>query len=140
LSREIRESRATVSHGALPEVFGNEERLKLLFQNLIDNAIKYRGTAVPQIEIAATSDAEDWVFSVRDNGIGIDRKYWDNLFTPFKRLHGSEIPGAGLGLAICKKIVERHEGRIWIESEAGRGSTFLFTLPIEAGCNGRCNE
>jgi light-regulated signal transduction histidine kinase (bacteriophytochrome) len=109
---------------------GDVDRLKVLFQNLIDNAIKFRSTAAPQIEIAATADAEGWIFSVRDNGIGIDRKYWHNLFAPFKRLHGPEIPGAGLGLAICKRIVETHEGRIWIESEAGKGATFLFTLPI----------
>jgi two-component system, chemotaxis family, sensor kinase Cph1 len=132
LNRDIRESGAMVSHGELPEVFGDLERLQMLFQNLIDNAIKYRGEAVPRIEIAAAANGEEWIFSVRDKGIGIDPTYWPSLFDPFKRLHGSEIPGVGLGLAICKKIVETHGGRIWIESEAGAGATFLFTVPIEA--------
>jgi len=135
LDRDIRESGATISHGPLPEVLGDAERLKTLFQNLIDNAIKFRDDAPPQIEIQAKADSDDWTFSVRDHGIGIDRKYWRDLFTPFKRLHGSDIPGVGMGLAICRTIVETHGGRIWIESPAGGGTAFLFTVPIEALTN-----
>jgi len=132
LDHEIRESKAAISFGALPQVEGDGERLRMLFQNLIDNALKYRGAAAPRIEIEAARDHGDWVFSVTDNGTGIDPKYWPTLFVPFKRLHGSEIPGAGLGLAIAKKIVTTHGGRIWIESEPGKGSKFLFTLPAES--------
>jgi chemotaxis family two-component system sensor kinase Cph1 len=133
LDAEIRESEAVISHGALPGVSGDGERFTLLFRNLIDNALKYRSAEAPRIGIQAEQKAEDWVFSVQDNGIGIDQKYWDGLFTPFKRLHGAEIPGVGLGLVICRRILETHGGRIWIESKAGRGARFLFSLPIETG-------
>jgi two-component system, chemotaxis family, sensor kinase Cph1 len=132
LDREISESGAVISHAALPDVWGEGERLRVLFRILIDNALKYRSAATPQIDIRAKRDAESWIFSVTDNGIGIDPKYWQDLFTPFKRLHGSEIPGAGLGLATCRKILETHRGRIWIESEPGTGTTFLFSLPAES--------
>lgn len=132
LDREVQECGAVILHDPLPEVLGDGERLKALFQNLIDNALKYRGAAAPRIEVRAEANSGHWVFSVHDTGIGIDRKYWPTLFTPFKRLHGSEIPGVGLGLVICRKIVETHGGRIWIESQVGVGTTFLFTLPIEA--------
>jgi chemotaxis family two-component system sensor kinase Cph1 len=133
LEREVRACGAIISHDPLPEVCGDADRLKALFQHLIDNGLKYRSALAPRIEIQAEPDSDDWVFSVRDNGIGIDQKYWHTLFTPFKRLHGSEIPGVGFGLAICRKIVETHGGRIWIESPATGGTTFLFTLPKEAG-------
>jgi light-regulated signal transduction histidine kinase (bacteriophytochrome) len=131
LDREMRECSAAVTHGQLPEVSGDGERLKTLFQNLIDNALKYKSESAPRIDVQAKLDSDRWIFSVKDNGIGIDPKYWPALFTPFKRLHGSEIPGTGLGLAICKRIVETHGGRIWIESEPGCGTTFLFTLPAD---------
>lgn len=131
LDRTIQEQNARVTHGALPQVQGDSERLALLWRNLIDNAIKYRGPMAPQIDIQAKLDCDEWIFSVTDNGIGIDSKYWRDLFAPFKRLHGSEIPGTGLGLAICRRILETHRGRIWIDSEPGRGTTFLFTLPID---------
>lgn len=131
LDSELQECGGTVTHGELPEISGDGERLKTLFQNLIDNALKYRGDAAPRIDVQARLDGDKWIFAVKDNGIGIDPKYWSALFTPFKRLHGSEIPGTGLGLAICKRIVETHGGRIWIESEPGRGTTFLFALPAE---------
>jgi chemotaxis family two-component system sensor kinase Cph1 len=114
-------------------VSGDVDRLKALFRNLIDNALKYTDATAPRINIQVKPNSGDWIFSVRDNGIGIDQKYWHDLFTPFKRLHGSEIPGVGLGLVICRKIVETHGGRIWIESPAGGGTAFLFTLPKEAG-------
>jgi len=137
LDREVRESNAVISCGAdaghpLPQVQGDGELLRVLFRNLIDNALRYRGDAAPHIEIEATLDRDHWVFSVSDNGIGIDPKYLPDLFAPFKRLHGSEIPGTGLGLAICKRIIAAHGGRIWIESEPGKGSRFLFTLPAES--------
>ncbi len=131
LAREAGEAGATITHGPLPRVQGDSDRLTSLFRNLLDNALKYRGSHAPQIEIQAKQGSGDWLFSVRDNGIGIDRKYWDGIFTPFSRLHGAEIPGVGLGLAICQKIVDAHCGIIRIESVVGSGSTFFFTLPAE---------
>jgi two-component system, chemotaxis family, sensor kinase Cph1 len=131
LEPEIRKTGAVVVHGALPSVVGDLRRLTELFRNLVGNALKYRGSCVPRIEINASQNSHDWLFSVRDNGIGIDQKYWDGLFVPFRRLHGSEIPGIGLGLAICRKIVEAHRGSIRIESEVGHGAAFVFTLPVE---------
>lgn len=133
LESEIRDAGAVLVPGELPSVLGDVRRLTELFRNLIGNALKYRGAAVPRIEIGATRDSDDWIFSVRDNGVGIDPKYWDGLFVPFHRLHGSEIPGIGLGLAICRKIVEAHRGSIRVESEVGHGTAFLFTLPVEEG-------
>jgi len=99
-----------------------------LFQNLIGNAIQYRKTLRPQIHISATRRDDCWVFAVRDNGIGIRPQYCDCIFEPFRRLHGKERPGSGLGLSICKEIVERHGGRIWVESEIHKGSTFYLAF------------
>ncbi len=105
-------------------------QLVQLFQNLISNAVKYRSNKPPEIDIKAEAKNGDWVFSVHDNGIGIDPKQADRIFTIFQRLHTpEEYPGTGMGLAICKKIVTRHNGRIWIESELNKGSTFFFTMP-----------
>jgi chemotaxis family two-component system sensor kinase Cph1 len=105
-------------------------QLEQLFQNLIGNAIKFRGEKRPQIHIGVVRRHAEWEFSIRDNGIGIDPKEVDRIFIIFQRLHTQEeYPGVGMGLAICKRIVERHGGRMWVESEVGSGSTFYFTLP-----------
>ncbi len=129
LQAAIAESGALVTSDLLPTVAVEEVLLMQLFQNLISNSIKYRGKDTPRIHISAERDGEGWLFAVRDNGIGIDPEDADRVFGMFKRLHGSEIPGTGIGLAICKKVVERQGGRIWVESEAGRGATFKFTIP-----------
>jgi light-regulated signal transduction histidine kinase (bacteriophytochrome) len=125
----IRDTGASVDYTPLPTVIGNWEHLSTLFRNILANSLHYRGPDPPCVTISAERDGNDWRFAVRDNGIGIDTKYHDLIFAPFQRLHGSEKPGAGLGLATCQRIVERHGGRIWVESAIGDGSTFFFTLP-----------
>jgi len=134
LQMAIKESRATITHDTLPTVSGNETRLGQVLQNLLGNALKFRGTEPPRIHVSAQRRDNFWVFSVRDNGIGIDPQYIGRLFQVFQRLHTStEYPGTGMGLAICKKIVERHGGRIWAESLPDQGTTFFFTLlPISS--------
>jgi light-regulated signal transduction histidine kinase (bacteriophytochrome) len=126
----IEEGRAAIVHDQLPNVSGDFGQLVQLLQNLISNAIKYRGPAPPQIFVKAERNDSRWLFSIEDNGIGFDPQHYDRLFIPFKRLHGVEIPGVGLGLAICRSIVERHGGRIWAESRPGEGAVFRFTLPF----------
>jgi len=128
LEGAIRDSDAVIEASGLPEVAIPELHLIQLLQNLISNAIKYRGTGPPRIQIQAHRDGPRWRFSVRDNGIGIEPQYLTQIFGVFKRLHGQEYEGTGIGLAMCQKIVERNGGRIWVESEPGNGSTFLFTL------------
>jgi light-regulated signal transduction histidine kinase (bacteriophytochrome) len=130
LQTAIQHSGATVTSGPLPTVVAKEGMLTQIFQNLIGNSIKYRSEAAPTIHISAERTAEGWLFSVRDNGIGIDPADAKLVFGMFKRLHGKEIPGTGIGLALCRKVVERHGGRIWVESEMGRGATFKFTIPM----------
>ncbi len=105
--------------------------LTQLFQNLIGNSIKYRSEPVPRIHVSAERTAEGWMFAVSDNGIGIDPADADHIFGMFKRLHGKEIPGTGIGLALCRKVVDRLGGRIWVESAAGQGAVFKFTIPTE---------
>jgi PAS domain S-box-containing protein len=131
LDGAIRDGSASVTHDALPMVMADETQLVQLFQNLVGNAIKYQGSSVPRVHITATEVAVGQCqFSVRDNGLGIDPQYFERIFGMFQRLHNRDaFSGTGIGLAICKKIVERHGGRISVESEPGRGSTFLFTLP-----------
>lgn len=132
LAASIAESEAAITHDPLPQVWIENRSLFLLLQNLIGNAIKYRSEALLRIHISAESAGEDWLFSVKDNGIGIAPQYHDRIFGIFKRLHGKEIPGTGIGLAICHRIVQGHGGRIWVESEPGAGSVFRFTLPKES--------
>jgi light-regulated signal transduction histidine kinase (bacteriophytochrome) len=126
----IRESQAVITNEDFPAVNADASQLVQLFQNLLANAIKFRGEDIPRIHVSVRDDEREWVFSVRDNGIGIDPHHADRVFVIFQRLHTrEEYPGTGIGLAVCKRIVERHKGRIWFESEPGKGSTFSFTIP-----------
>jgi PAS domain S-box-containing protein len=130
LKAAVSESGARITHDPLPSIFGNYSQLLRVLQNLIQNAIKFRGDDPPQIRISAVKDKNEWTFSVKDNGIGIEFRYLDRIFVIFQRLHSmDEYDGTGMGLAIVKKIIERHGGRIWAESEPGMGTTFFFTLP-----------
>jgi PAS domain S-box-containing protein len=134
LAEAIRESQAEVSGGDLPSVRADGTQLVQLFQNLIGNAIKFRAGQPPRVRVEAEPDGEFWRFQVRDNGIGIDERYHDRLFVIFQPLHDrQEYPGTGIGLAICKRIVERQGGRIWLQSAPGRGTTVFFTLPAVGG-------
>jgi two-component sensor histidine kinase len=130
LATTIEETGAEISISALPVVRGDPVPLVHLFQNLLSNALKYRSAETPRIKIDVTEDTDYWRFSVEDNGIGIPKEFHAQIFGIFKRLHDrTEYPGTGIGLAICQKIVERSGGRIWVESEPGQGSKFIFTLP-----------
>ncbi len=129
LTDAISRNNAAITRDPLPNIRGDETQLGQLFQNLLANAIKFRGAEPPRIHIGVEPRGEHCVFSIRDNGIGISPNYIESIFMPFKRLHTkSKYPGSGIGLAICKKIVEHHQGRIWVESKEGEGSTFFFTL------------
>ena len=130
LGQGVAESGAVVTHDPLPSVLADAGQLEQLLQNLVGNAIKFRGTHKPRIHIGVQAQAADWKFSVRDNGIGIDPMFAERIFEMFQRLHSiGKYAGSGVGLAICKKIVERHAGRIWVASAEGQGATFYFTLP-----------
>jgi light-regulated signal transduction histidine kinase (bacteriophytochrome) len=129
---EIERSNAIITFDDLPALMADLGQLGQLFQNLVGNALKFQGEEPPRIHVAVRREERNWVFSVRDNGIGIDPKYKDRIFVIFQRLHTMETyAGTGIGLSICKKIVERHGGRIWVESEPGKGSTFCFTIPAK---------
>jgi chemotaxis family two-component system sensor kinase Cph1 len=131
LSAAIRQSGAAITQDSLPPVRADCGQLAQLFQNLLGNALKYRAERTPQIHIGCDVQDGYWQFSVRDNGIGIDPQFAERIFMLFQRLHGKgEYEGTGIGLAICKKIVERHGGNIWVESAAGQGANFKFTLPM----------
>ena len=132
LTNAVKESQAIITHDPLPAVMGDDKQLAQLFQNLLSNAVKFGGAQPPRIHISAKQTDGEWLFSVRDHGIGLDPQYADRIFVIFQRLHTrEEYPGTGIGLAICKKIVERHGGRIWVESELGKGATFYFTMRDE---------
>ncbi len=130
LQATLEESRAVVTHDLLPTVTADGELLVQVLQNLIGNAVKFKGPDTPSVHIHAQRRANDWVFSVRDNGIGIDPQYKERIFVIFQRLHNrTEYPGTGIGLSICKKAIERQGGRLWVDSELGKGATFYFTIP-----------
>jgi light-regulated signal transduction histidine kinase (bacteriophytochrome) len=130
LDVSIREAKARIVYADLPEVQADENQAVQLLQNLFSNALKYRSAAPPEIEITAEEGDDSYTISVRDNGIGIEPRFRDQIFGVFKRLHGREVPGTGIGLALCRKIVEGHEGKIWVESGETQGSVFKFTLPF----------
>jgi light-regulated signal transduction histidine kinase (bacteriophytochrome) len=134
----IEEAGAVVECDSLPSVVADQGQLGQLFQNLIGNAIKFHGQALPRVHISAADCGAEWLFSVEDNGIGIGPGQADRIFQIFQRLHTrTEYPGTGIGLAVCKKVVERHGGRIWVESRPGEGSNFRFTLPKAQGAAGQ---
>ena len=131
LGRRINQTKAVITYGDLPTVMADKTQIMQLFQNLIGNAIKFRSQQTPEIHINAERLENDWLFSVKDNGIGIEPQFSERIFVIFQRLHTrDEYPGTGMGLAICKKIVECHRGKIWVESELGKGATFYFTIPV----------
>jgi light-regulated signal transduction histidine kinase (bacteriophytochrome) len=130
LRSAIRETEAVITRDPLPTISADGTQVSQVFQNLIGNAIKFRRDEPPQLHVSSVKNQDEWVFSVKDNGIGIESQYLERIFVIFRRLHKrSEYAGAGIGLAICKKIVERHGGKIWVESEPGAGTTFYFTIP-----------
>lgn len=130
LQQAIRDSGAEVTYEGLPEVSVDESQIVQLFQNLLSNALKYRGSAAPKISITAEEGPHGYTILVADNGQGIEPRFHKQVFGVFKRLHGREVPGTGIGLALCRKIVEGHGGQIWVESDGQNGSTFKFTLPF----------
>jgi PAS domain S-box-containing protein len=130
LRADIDATGAEVTAEALPKVAANEMHLVQLMQNLIGNAIKYRSADAPRVKVAAEKNGTRWIVRVTDNGIGIAPQYVEDIFKPFRRLHGEDVPGSGIGLATCRKIVDGYGGRIWVDSEPGRGSTFFVTLPV----------
>jgi light-regulated signal transduction histidine kinase (bacteriophytochrome) len=130
LKSSIAETGAVITSEDLSPALGNSAQIVQVFQNLISNAIKYRSQAQPRVEIQAQKNPHEWIFKVRDNGIGIPAQYQGSIFGLFRRLHGREIPGTGMGLAICSKIIERHGGRLGVTSEPSGGSEFFFSLPV----------
>jgi light-regulated signal transduction histidine kinase (bacteriophytochrome) len=130
LRAQIRENSAVVDVHELPELVVDRLQFTQVFQNLISNAIKYRGAATPVVTISALRDQSNWIISVRDNGRGFDQQFAERIFGIFQRLHGREVEGTGMGLSIARRVVERHGGRMWAESSEGAGATFLFSLPV----------
>ena len=128
----LEETKGTVTHDPLPVIIADETQMVQLFQNLICNGLKFHGPQPPLIQVSAKQEGTNWIFSFQDNGIGIDPQYFEKIFVIFQRLHTRDkYPGMGIGLAIAKKIVEQHGGRIWVESEKEKGSTFYFTVPVD---------
>jgi hypothetical protein len=133
LRKSIEESGAVIGHQSLPVVLADAPQIRNVFHNLIANALSFRSADPPRVVVRAEQSGNEWVFAVQDNGIGMDPKYAGRIFQLFQRLHTrTERPGAGVGLAVVKRIVERHGGRVWVESEPGKGATFYFTIPEEA--------
>jgi len=130
LDAAIRQNNAQLQSDPLPTVAGDETQLLQLFQNLIGNAIKFRREADPKVRLSVSQNADHWQFAVVDNGIGIEPQHFKGIFQVFCQLHGKEYPGTGIGLAVCKRIVQRHGGSIWLESQVGQGTTFYFTIPV----------
>ena len=136
LAPTIESSRAKITSDRLPVLRAYETSLTQLFQNLIGNSLKFRSAEDPRVHISAEKKGTQWIFSVRDNGIGIEPEYHERIFMIFQRLHGRDkFPGTGIGLAICKKIVENHGGRIWCKSEPQKGATFYFSIPVRGAQN-----
>jgi light-regulated signal transduction histidine kinase (bacteriophytochrome) len=131
MRERIEESDATITYSDLPTVEGDPSRLAQVFQHLIANAVQYRKEGVaPIIRVTARPQSGHWVFAVEDNGQGFQQEYAERVFGMFKRLHGQNVPGSGIGLTICKAVVERHGGRVWAQSQEGRGTTIYFTIPV----------
>ena len=129
LDSELKAANATVSHGDLPAVQGDFDRLQLVFRHLIRNAVLYRGTVPLEMTFACRSSGGEWVIEARDNGVGIPPVFHERIFELYTRLHGKSVPGNGLGLSVCRAIVEAHGGKMWVESVPGQGASFFFTLP-----------
>ena len=130
LAVDIKENTASVTRESLPQLEGDRGQLRQLLQNLIENALKYRGERAPEVHVSATHDGEHWLVSVEDNGIGIAPEYHERVFEIFRRLHDSKTyPGTGIGLAVCRRIVDRHQGRIWIDNNPKGGTTVTFAIP-----------
>ncbi len=128
LGPALQENQATVNVETLPTVLGDGERMFHVFQNLVSNSLKYRNSHPPKIDIAAMKEGAEWVISVKDNGIGFEQQYADDVFGLFKRLHGNQYPGTGIGLTIVRRVIEQHGGRIWVQSAPNEGTSFFFTL------------
>ena len=127
----LRETNAQATIDSMPVIAANPTQMVQLWQNLISNAVKFRKPEVrPKVHVSSEQKPSEWIFSIRDNGIGIEPQYYDRIFDIFQRLQ-SDYEGTGIGLAVCKKIIDFHKGRIWIESDPGQGTTFYFTIPIE---------
>jgi len=136
LKLAIEETNAEVTHDLLPKVMADSSQIGRILQNLISNALKFHDGVPPQIDLKVRQEQNEWIFSVTDNGIGIRPQDQQRIFVIFQRLHTfQEYPGSGMGLAVCKRILERHGGRIWVSSEPGAGSTFYFSLPVASGQN-----
>ena len=132
----IEDNNAIVTYDPLPLIYANEYQMVQLFQNIIGNGIKYHGENKPKIHISVEKEDEEYIFSVKDNGIGIDQQHLERIFTIFQRLHTrEEYAGTGIGLAITQRIIQQHSGKIWAESELGKGTTFFFTIPIKQRLN-----
>lgn len=131
LSNEIKNSEARITHDRLPAINVDQAQLATVFQQIIDNAIKFRSDAPPQLHVSADREENLWRFSIRDNGQGMNPQFTERAFGVFKRMVGKDVPGTGIGLAVCRKIIEAHGGEMWLESEEGKGSTVHFTLPAE---------